>query len=84
VEEETHLEAVEAVEAAVAVEAEELRLLRSLRPRPRQLFPKRPTSELWGHPQEYLKETEPKRRISLTNCGTTTASTEEWLDSILL
>jgi hypothetical protein len=85
VEEAIHQEAVEAVEAVEeAEEAVERRLLRSPRPRLRQLCLKQPTSELWERPHEYSREIEPKRKISLTNYDTTTASTEEWLDSILL
>jgi hypothetical protein len=74
VEEEIHREAVE--------EAEEHRLLRSPRPHPRQLFLRQLTSKLWEPPQEYSKETEPKRKISSMNYDTTTASTEELPDSI--
>jgi hypothetical protein len=71
-EEPLHQEAVEEVE-----EAEERRLLRSPRPRPRRLSLKQPTSEPWEPPQEYSKETEPKRRISSMNSDITTESTEE-------
>jgi hypothetical protein len=88
VEEAIHQEAVEAVEAVeeaeAAEEAEERRLLCSPRPRLRQLCLKQPTSELWELPHESSRGIEPKRKISLTNYDTTTASIEEWLDSTLL
>jgi hypothetical protein len=70
--------------AEVVEEVEEHQLLHSLHPRPRQLFPKPQTSELWEPPQEYLKEIEQKQKISSTNSGITTASIEGLLDSILL
>jgi hypothetical protein len=70
--------------AEVVEEVEEHQLLRSPRPRLRQLFPKPQTSELWELPQEYSKEIEQKQRISSTSFGTTIASIEGLLDSILL
>jgi hypothetical protein len=69
-------EAVEAVEEA----EEEHRLLCSPRPRLRQLSHKQLTSEPWGPPPEYSRETEPRQMTSSTNSGIIIVSTEESLD----
>jgi hypothetical protein len=73
--------AVEEVILQEAVEAvEEHWLLRSPRPPPRQLSHKQLTSEPWGPPPEYSKETELKQMTSSTNSGTIIVSTEELPD----
>jgi hypothetical protein len=66
-------EAVEAVEEA----EEEHRLLRSPHPCLKQLSHKQLTSEPWGPPPEYSKETELRQMTSSTNFGTIIVSTEE-------
>jgi hypothetical protein len=82
-EEEIHPGAEEVEVAEEAEEVEERRLLRSPRPHLRPLSLKPPTFERWEPPQEYLKETEQKQKTSSMNSGTTTASIEGLLDSIL-
>jgi hypothetical protein len=81
-EEPLHREVVEVAEAVE--EAEEHRLLRSPRPRLRRLSLRQPTFEQWEPPLGYLKEIEPRPKISSMSSGIITASIEELPDLTLL
>jgi hypothetical protein len=70
--------------AEEVAEAEERQPPRSPRPHLKRLFPRPQIFEPWEPPQEYSKGTEQKQKTSSTNSGTTTASIEGLLDSILL